>query len=154
MALGFLPLAVVRMNFVQLRNSQLTRQLIGRFPALGDFFNYFSNNYLNGNFPPQIWNVFTRTMEIRTNNHVESYHRRWNQAVGVRHPSIWSFIRVVKDQENINRVTMQSIRNGEDPPTRRPKWRRLENQIQARKREYNDGDINIRQYWRAVSHLI
>ncbi|MEO0687129.1 MAG: hypothetical protein AAFY76_19290 [Cyanobacteria bacterium J06649_11] len=63
MALGFLPIAVVRMNFVRLRNSQLTRLLIGRFPALGDFFNYFSNNYLTGNLPPQIWNVFARTIE-------------------------------------------------------------------------------------------
>ena len=71
-------------------------------------------------------------MEIRTNNHVESYHRKWNQAIGVRHPSLWSFIRVLKDQESLNRAKIRAVRNGAEPPLRRPKWRRLERRIQEK----------------------
>ena len=147
MALGFLPLALVRFNFNRLRQSHAIRRLIRRFPTLHDLFTYFENNYVNGNFPPRMWNVFNRPMEIRPNNHVVSYHRRWNQAVGVHHPSIWSFIRVLKDQHSVNEVTIQSIRNGNQPPVRRRKWRPLEHRINGEKPEYNNGQINLGQYW-------
>jgi len=96
MALGFLPIAIVRINFDRLRLARGTRQLIREYPSLRDFLTYFKNNYIDGIFPPRVWNVFNRRMEIRTNNHVESYHRRWNQAVGVRHPSIWVFFESVE----------------------------------------------------------
>ena len=72
-------------------------------------------------------------MEIRTNNHVESFYRRWNQAVGVRHPSLWSFIRILKDQYAANQVKIVSIRNGDNPPLRHRKWRQLELRINKKK---------------------
>ena len=50
-----------------------------RYQNLNDFMLYFENTYLNGNFPPVLWNVYARPMELRTNNAVESYHGRWNQ---------------------------------------------------------------------------
>ena len=156
MALGFLPLAIVRINFNQLWRSGTTRRLIRRFPALEDFFIYFNNNYINGNFPPRIWNVHNRPMEIRTNNHVESYHRRWNQAIGVKHPKFWSFIRVLKNQDklNNNKPTVRAIRNGVDPPRRRFRWSRLEENRVTKKEQYNAGQIYIHQYWKATSYAI
>lgn len=51
-----------------------------------------------------MWNVFTRPMELRTNNALESYHRRWNETIGGQHPSIWQLIRVLKDQESIDAI--------------------------------------------------
>lgn len=154
MALGFLPLLLLRVNYNNHRNSPRTRRLIGRFPALLNFFRYFENNYLNGNFPPQMWNVFTRPMEFRTNNSVESYHRRWNAAVGVRHPSLWVFIRILKDQHTIHETAVAGMRNGNPPPIRRRKWRILERRINHLKNEYNNGIRNIDDYWRAVCHVI
>ena len=77
-----------------------------------------------------------------------------NDAVTVRHPSIWSFIRVLKDHQKLNEVTIQSIRNGDEAPIRRRKWRRLEQRINEKKSQYNSGEINIDQYWRAITHLI
>ena len=58
MALGFLPLALVRFNFNRLRQSHAIRRLIQRLRTLHDFFTYFENNYVNGNFPARMWNVF------------------------------------------------------------------------------------------------
>lgn len=76
MALGFIPLALVRLNFERLRNSRRTHRLFNRYPGLQEFYNYFRNNYINGNFLPRMWNVYDRAMEFRTNNFVESFHRR------------------------------------------------------------------------------
>ena len=74
MAIGYLPLLLVRQNFHLLRTSQRTVRLCRRFPELTEFLDYFNRNYLNanGSFPPQMWNVFDRTMDNRTNNSVES----------------------------------------------------------------------------------
>jgi hypothetical protein len=73
MAIGFLPLLLVRQNFVLLRNSRQTRRLIGRFPKLDDWLDYVQTTYVNVNspFPPSSWNVFNRDCYTRTNNHVE-----------------------------------------------------------------------------------
>ena len=51
MALGYLPVALVRQNFDLLTNRRRTRRLVIRYPALQDFFNYVRNNYFNGLFP-------------------------------------------------------------------------------------------------------
>ena len=46
MALAFLPLAVLRINYQQMRNSNRTRRLVARYPNLNDFMVYFENTYL------------------------------------------------------------------------------------------------------------
>jgi len=127
--------------------------LFDQFPALRDFFVYFQRNYLDGNFSPQMWNVYSRTMELRTNNAVESYHNRRNRVVGVRHPSLSTFIRILKDQQSVTNVKMRAIQNLEPAPLSRRKWRRLESNINRLKERYDNGEVNINQYWRAVSHL-
>ena len=39
-----------------------------RFPELKEFLQYFENNYLNGQFPPWLWNVYNND----TKNHLQS----------------------------------------------------------------------------------
>jgi hypothetical protein len=73
MAMGFLPVILVRQNFNLLRNGGRTRRLIRQYPALSDWLDYVETTYMTNNsaFPPPIWNVFGRTMDTRTNNHLE-----------------------------------------------------------------------------------
>ena len=72
MAIGYLPLLLVRQNFNILRNANNTRRLVRRFPALHDFLVYVERNEFDGNFPPTMWNVLERNMDNRRNNFVES----------------------------------------------------------------------------------
>ena len=76
MAIGFLPLAFVQNQFNLLQNSNRTRRMITRYPNLNDFLSYVDNTYINGPFPPPMWNVYDRPMHTRTTNAIESYHRR------------------------------------------------------------------------------
>jgi hypothetical protein len=71
MALGHLPLPLVRNNFRLLTTARETRRLVRRYPALQEFFQYVERNYINGQFEPRMWNVFERTNDNRTNNYVE-----------------------------------------------------------------------------------
>ena len=74
MAIGFLPVAVVRLNFNNLKTSQQTRNVIRVFPQVTRLFEYMERTYISANspFPIQYWNVFNRTMNTRTNNSLES----------------------------------------------------------------------------------
>lgn len=71
MAIGFLPVAIVRNNFLLLWNSNLTRRLVQRYPELMEFLEYVFNTYINGRFPIPLWNVYERNMDCRTNNNAE-----------------------------------------------------------------------------------
>ncbi|KAI8481610.1 hypothetical protein Bbelb_407100 [Branchiostoma belcheri] len=61
---GYLPAALVRLNFFELLRSRSTQRLVAQHPALRDFFRY---NYVNpdGAFPVAWWNVFERNSDTR-----------------------------------------------------------------------------------------
>lgn len=73
MAIGFLPTMLVRQNFDLLRNTNRTQRLVQRFPQLDDWLDYVQNTYINRNslFPPSVWNIYKRSTNTRTNNHLE-----------------------------------------------------------------------------------
>ena len=73
MAMGYLPLALVRINFFLMFQSNTVRRLFRRQPALRQLVDYFRRNYIDGNFRPRLWNVFERGMNTRTNNHSEGW---------------------------------------------------------------------------------
>ena len=151
-ALGYLPVQLVRMNFNELFNSRETHRFINQYPSLRDYYVYLRTNYFDGNFAPRLWNVYNRRMDFGTNNYVESFHNRWNKAVSVRHPSLWNFLRVLKDQLVVNEAKKNGMLNGNPPPPRKLRWRRLEERIVQLKREYGNGQRNLTNYWNAICH--
>nr|XP_054757171.1 uncharacterized protein LOC129263283 [Lytechinus pictus] len=70
-ALGFLPVALVGLNFRILRRSAQAQRVMALYPAVGNFFDYVEATYINGEFPIPTWNVFGRNMSHRTTNVVE-----------------------------------------------------------------------------------
>jgi hypothetical protein len=58
--------------YFNLKKPRIYVRLCHRYHELQDFLNYFEMNYLNGNFSVQMWNVYERNMDNRTNNSVES----------------------------------------------------------------------------------
>ena len=140
--------------FTALFQSQQTQALIAQYPTLHQFFTYVWNTYIVGNFPAQLWNVFNRGMSERTNNVVESYHKRWNESVGVRHPSLWVAYRKLQDHQALSRNTLLRAINGYPPPPRRLKWRNLENNVNNLKVLLITGRRTVFAYWSAVSHFM
>ena len=77
-----------------------------------------------------------------------------NDDVAVRHPSLWNFIRVLRDQQAVQEAVIENIRNGNPPPKRKPKWRILEGGINSLKEEYGNGERNLESYWHAVTYCV
>lgn len=71
MAIGFVPLPLVRNSFRALCMLRSTIRIVRRYPAVADFLRYFRDTYMNGVYRPPIWNVYHRPNTCRTNNHVE-----------------------------------------------------------------------------------
>jgi hypothetical protein len=100
-------------------------------------------------------NVFVKkSLTIAPHVCCASYHRRWNQIVSVRKPSLWVFIKRIKDEEQKIRRDVRLIRSGQQRDVRRRKWRRLEERIVKLKREYAAGQISLEQYWNAMRFVV
>jgi hypothetical protein len=170
MAIGYLPVLLVRNNFECLVTSHHVRGLQRRYPTLEQFFRYFTANYLDGMLQPSIWNVFKRDMDMRTNNFVEckllnvgisvkpfssspAFHKKWNSQL-TRHPSLWTFIRSLKDEHRLSEISGRDADNGGQPPARKMKWRRIEKRIRRLKKEYRHGRRDLERYWAAVRHTL
>ena len=74
MALGHVPLPLVRNAFNAYCASRSVIRLARHFPALVRFIAYMRRMYVERNavFPPRVWNAFDRSTDCRTNNNVES----------------------------------------------------------------------------------
>jgi len=88
MALGFLPLAVVRLTFDTLEAQAIS--------ALQPLFQYFRHQWL-GNVRPVMWNTYNE--DLRTNNDCKGWHVRFNNAIRRHHPNIWQFLNCVREEQ-------------------------------------------------------
>ena len=61
-------------------------------------------------------------------------------------------LRVLKDQLVVNEAKKNGMLNGNPPPPRKLKCRRLEERIVQLKREYGNGQRNLTNYWNAICH--
>ena len=92
---------------------------------------YFEDNYIgrrkpNGRakprYPVELWNVHDRTLgdSMRTNNQVESWHRRLSSVIECEHPSLWVFIQKIQKEENYIHCQIVKINAGQSTqPTKK-----------------------------------
>lgn len=79
-----------------------------------------------------------------------SFHRRWNNIVSVRHPSLFVFISRLKSEERKVSREIRQLRRGQQTAQRRGKWIKLEERILRLKMQYEQGQITLTEYWNAV----
>ena len=85
---------------------------------------------------------------------VTGFFFRWNNIVAVRHPSLWVFLRKLKDEQAIHEIKVRGMLNGARPPRRRLKWQQLENRIVHLKTQLQNGGRDLEEYWMAVRHSV
>ena len=56
-----------------------------------------------------------------------------------RHPSHWTFIRCLKDEQGITESSVNAVNRGDAPVARRRKWGDLERRLIRLKQEYRNG---------------
>jgi len=71
----------------------------------------------------------------------------------VRRPSLWHFLRRLKDEERRICHTVRQARAGIQTSVRRCKWRKLEERIDRLKRQYTAGTITLKEFWDAIRYV-
>ena len=103
-------------------------------------------------FPLSWWNVYDRTLagDPRTNNAAEGGHYRLQQDLDVDHPSIWVFIKKLKQVQKMRDVVYNQAEGGTAPPLKKKKYRLLDDRLQGLVVDY-ETRTSI-EYLRAVAH--
>lgn len=118
-ALAFLPPEKVVDSFEVLRNILCVKKR----PAAGsdewkvrEVMNYMERTWVGKHsdaplFALNLWNMTALTLDKipRTNNAVEGWHNAISQFVGCHRPSIWTFIRKIKQEQDLQEVKMAKI---------------------------------------------
>ena len=70
-------------------------------------------------------------------------HNKWNSAVERTHPSLWIFIRKMKDVHRETDVSAASALRGNTPKPRRIKYIVMEERIVRLKEKYRNGKHSV-----------
>jgi hypothetical protein len=157
-ALSFLPAADIPQAFDALK-------LI--MPREADrLVKYFENTYIRERlrrghnrrsravFEPRIWSV-NDNWELdfpRTTNHVEAWHRRWDNLIGRAHIGLYSMIREIKKEQATSEAEVENTIRGEQRP-------KISNEQQAREAGLNTIMENrhitpTNDFLRAIAHRL
>lgn len=175
-ALAFLPLSDVAEGMAFVRANMPTG-----VDALPDLVDYFDTTYVSGSvrrvqrpptshriqplrvrripplFPPSLWNASDITLAgtDRTNNLCESWNNGFASLVGHHHPSIWTLIEALQQDEALSTNAIVQEARGQ-PPVKRVKRSTL--QLQARLQHLcsarRDGKKTVSETLSGLGHLI
>ena len=113
---------------------------------------YYNATWLNGDFPPAMWNVHAAT--TRTNNVVEGWHSRLNKAIGCCHPNVYKLVTVLKGEQALTELTLRRADTGAPPPPRRRKYRDLDIRLDRLLDQYRQGQLTTDNYLTALRHVV
>lgn len=144
MALAFLPVAIVRQNFDMLQAASPD--------GLEDLFEYFQQFWLS-RVPLILWNV--HGVEMRTNNFVEGWNKRFSSIVQRHHSNLWHFLSCLRDEEDATRLAEQQFSAGQDiSGARNPLYQRLSRRIENLRQRYSSGEINAFAFLQGVAYVL
>lgn len=91
-------------------------------------------------FAPEMWSVHQRTIEQRdrTNNYVESNHRRLQNAFKAARPTIWTFINTLRQEQRQTDANFALFVSGQDPPPKAKRYRDADRRILTLVNRYLD----------------
>ena len=90
--------------------------------------------------------------DLRTNNAVEGWHRRFQANVGAYHPNFWKFIDILKQEQSLNHVNISQARAGHQPEPQRRRYQDSNRRIKNIVQDYHNRDRL--QYLRGLAHNI
>ena len=107
---------------------------------LADLLSYFESTYIGRfylnrrrepSFPLSDWNCYDSVKDgiAKTNNSVEGWHRKLPTLLGADHPTIWKFIKGLKEEQSMNEKDFNQYISGMDPSTTRKTYKDIANHI-------------------------
>ena len=177
-ALAFLPLTDVAEGMQHIRSTIPTDDGL---EALVDLVDYFDATYVTGSvrrvhrpatshriqplrvrripplFPPTVWNVHEVTLAgtDRTNNLCESWNSAFASLVGHHHPSLWTLVEALQQDEALATTAIVQEARGQ-PPVKRVKrsTQQLQSRLLALCVARRDGKKTVIESLQGLGHII
>ena len=146
MALAFLQILAVRTAFTELRTDPAATEY-----DLEPLFAYYEHTWLQ-TFKPALWNVHDKI--TRTNNHMEGWHNKFSSALGKTHPGVHEFVLALKAEQSATEVTIEWARLGAAPPSRRRKYRELDDCLDRLTKRFKEGESTVNEFLSSVRHIV
>lgn len=136
-ALAYVPVEDVKYAFNQLKKEQFYRDNKAKLSPLLD---YVKNTWFGD---IELWNHYDTVLtgDPRTNNVCESWHAVFGRRVGASHLTIYKFLNELKKEQQRTEIKMSQNEAGEEPPTKRRKYRSRESRIFKLVSEYDRDDV-------------
>jgi hypothetical protein len=110
-----------------------------------EFMDYFTETWLEGSFPLELWNHEDHNQQ-RTNNNIEGYNNSLTKFLGF-HPNIWLFINKIKTEESIVATNYYRILNDTYKQRRRNGANvERENRLLKLKCDFLEDEISLLEY--------
>ena len=148
-ALAFVPPMFLRVAWRGLKGEAQI------FANLKEFFQYFQDAWIDGNFPVCMWKVHSLDGPY-TNNHAEGWHSKVQKLAGKVHPNIYEIVSLYKLGQAATEVILMQVAAGELPVRKRRKYRNHERRlvIMTIKEKYKAGDYTLSELVMAYSHWV
>ncbi|XP_055308641.1 uncharacterized protein LOC129572655 [Sitodiplosis mosellana] len=155
-ALAFLPTDCVSDAYDELITTEFFNGPNVHKDAIEELLTYFQSTYVYDFdrfgkkkpplFPPALWNVYGLILSgfPRTNNHCEGWHNRIAAMWGT-HPSIFTFINGMKQEQDMQELEMARIEAGNEAAARRKTYVQSDKRIIELVKQF-DADIHDGSY--------
>lgn len=160
--MAYLPTVDVPAGLESIRSSM---------PTVGtQLLDYFDSTYVNGPilrtttsngnvhrapmFPPSMWNVSERFDKAlpTTSNHVEAWHRRLQTLIVIDHPSFFTCLHKLRQEQRHTEVAIRRSDNGFRPKRKRRSVTEHTQRLTSLMNELRCGRKNIGEFLRGVGH--
>jgi hypothetical protein len=133
-------------------------QLFGTYRKSRELVNWFAKTFVRGEppfppkYPPEMWSVSDNNSFNfpRTQNSIESWHRKWISVVGATHIGVYKMISHIKDEEKQTETVFRSIERGDKAPVNRERKKREDN-IQNIINDYAASNISRIKFLRSIA---
>ena len=133
-ALAHLPLEDLEKGLEHIENKYVFEDDKGN--EFKDYFiTYIRNYWIEGCYPPQVWNCWSRTEDL-TNNHQEGYNAKTNRVLRQIHPSPGILLCHVRAEIKLSEQLVAQARVGIEKPRGQPLYRKLAKRRLAMKKTY------------------
>lgn len=162
-ALAFVPVEKVSDSFQKLKKILKVRPRpkanseAFKLKQLLDYFEltWVGKKNVRAKFPIKLWNMFLFTLNgsPRTNNAVEGWHNAINRFVGCVHPSLWYFIRKMKDEQGSQEVKITQLIQNNGVSRRQKYMKHDENLLKLVKNYSSDENMyTLEEYLSNIAH--
>ena len=145
MALPFLPARNIPFVFRRMDQEPCC-------PQIRQLLEYVASQWIYSNvFPVECWTVFERS--FRTNNDVEGWHHKLNEAARGAGLNLYVLIQLLYDEARDVVYTCEQVQNDEIKRRRRKVYVDLHEKILALWQQFNAGEITAQQLLKQCSYL-